>query len=92
MDVEEICLIANIGKNMANIRDGLEQAIENLKADKAVFQPEDLLEELKNAESWKDRGIEKSKIAGAKSAQKYIKQIVKMQVFTSASTSIDCFT
>ena len=89
LDVEEICLIANIGKNMLNIRDGLEQAIEYLKADKAVFQPEDLLEELKNAESWKDRGIEKSKIAGAKSAQKYIKQIVKMQVFTSASTNID---
>ena len=89
LDVEEICLIANIGKHMTNIKDGLEQAIEHLKADKAVFQPEDLLEELKNAESWKDLGVEKSKIAGAKAAQKYIKQIVKMHVFTAASTSID---
>ena len=50
LDVDEICLIANIGKNMTNIRDGLEQAIEYLKAEKEVFQPEDLLEELNNAE------------------------------------------
>ena len=88
LDVEEICLIANIGRSMTNIQDGLEQALEYLKAEKAVFQPEDLLEELK-AEGWKEKGVEKNKIAGAKAAQKYIKQIVKMHVFTAASTSID---
>ena len=59
-----------------------------MKAEKEVFQPEDLLEELK-AEGWKEKGVEKNKIAGAKAAQKYIKQIVKMHVFTAASTSID---
>lgn len=59
-----------------------------MKAEKDVFKPEDLLKELK-AEGWKDKGIEKSKIVGAKAAQKYIKQIVKMNVFTSTSTSID---
>ena len=88
LDVEEICLIANIGKNMTNIQEGLEQAIEYLKAKKDVFQPEDLLEELK-ADDWKEKGVEKSKIAGAKAAQKYVKQIVKMHVFTSVSTGID---
>jgi len=88
LDVGEICMIANIGKGMTNIQDGLEEALEHLKAEKDVFQPADLLDELK-AEGWKDLGIEKNKIAGAKAAQKYIKQIVKMNVFTSTSTSID---
>ncbi len=88
LDVGEICMIANIGKGMTNIQDGLEEALEHLKAEKDVFQPADLLKELK-AEGWKDQGIEKNKIAGAKAAQKYIKQIVKMNVFTSTSTSID---
>jgi uncharacterized protein len=90
LDADEICLIANIGKSMTNIREGLEQAIEFMKKDKEVFLPEDLLEELKSADSWKDLGGDaKRKISGAKSAQKYIKQLVKMHVFTSASTSID---
>jgi hypothetical protein len=90
LDVDEICLIANIGKSMTNIREGLEQAIEFLKVGKEVFQPEDLLKELQSADSWKDLGGDaKRKIAGAKSAQKYIKQLVKMHVFTSASTNID---
>jgi DNA helicase HerA-like ATPase len=88
LDISEICMIANIGKGMTNIQDGLEEALEHLKAEKDVFQPEDLLNELK-AEGWKERGIEPSKIRGAKAAQKYIKQIVKMNVFTSTSTSID---
>jgi DNA helicase HerA-like ATPase len=88
LDVDEICLIANIGKNMTNIQEGLEQAIEYLRAKKDVFQPEDLLEELK-ADGWIEKGVEKNKIAGAKSAQKYVKQIVKMHVFTSISTGID---
>jgi uncharacterized protein len=90
LDVDEICLIASIGKNMVSIREGLEQALEFVKAEKNVFQPEDLLEELQSADSWKDLGSDaKRKIAGAKSAQKYIKQIVKMHVFTAASTSIN---
>ena len=90
LDVDEVCLIANIGKSMTNIREGLEQAFEFVKAKKEVFQPEDLLEELQSADDWKNlEGDAKRKIAGAKSAQKYIKQLVKMHVFTSASTSID---
>ena len=38
LDVSEICMIANIGKSMTNIQDGLEQALEHLKAEKDVFQ------------------------------------------------------
>jgi DNA helicase HerA-like ATPase len=75
---------------MTSIREGLEQAFEFVKAKKAVFQPEDLLEELESADDWKNlEGDVKRKIAGAKSAQKYIKQLAKMHVFTAASTSID---
>jgi hypothetical protein len=37
LDFEEISLIANIGKHMTNIRDGLEQAIEFLREKKDVF-------------------------------------------------------
>jgi hypothetical protein len=90
LDVDEICLIANIGEHMTSIREGLEQAVEFVKTEKEVFQPEDLLEELQSADSWKDLGNDaKRKIAGAKSAQKYIKQIVKMHVFTATSTNIN---
>ncbi len=90
LDIDEICLIANIGKSMTSIREGLEQAFEFVKAEKEVFQPEDLLEELEAADEWKDlEGDVKRKIPGAKAAKKYIKQLVKMHVFTSASTSID---
>lgn len=90
LDIDEICLIANIGKSMTSIREGLEQAFEFVKAEKEVFQPEDLLEELEAADRWRDLpGDVKRKIPGAKAAKKYIKQLVKMHVFTSASTSID---
>jgi DNA helicase HerA-like ATPase len=90
LDIDEICLIANIGKSMTSIREGLEQAFEFVKAEKEVFQPEDLLEELEAADKWKElEGDVKRKIPGAKAAKKYIKQLVKMHVFTSASTSID---
>ncbi len=90
LDIDEICLIANIGKSMTSIREGLEQAFEFVKAEKEVFQPEDLLEELEAADEWKKlEGDVKRKIPGAKAAKKYVKQLVKMRVFTSASTSID---
>ncbi len=90
LDIDEICLIANIGRSMTSIREGLEQAFEFVKAEKEVFQPEDLLEELESADEWKElEGDVKRKIPGAKAAKKYIKQLVKMHVFTSASTSID---
>ncbi|MCX8150930.1 MAG: ATP-binding protein [Candidatus Bathyarchaeota archaeon] len=90
LDIDEICLIANIGKSMQRIREGLEQAFELVKEKKDVFQPEDLLEELEAADEWKKRGGDfKLKVLGAKAAKKYIKQLVKMGVFTSASTSID---
>lgn len=89
LDVDEICLVANIGKHMTSIREGVEQALEFL-GDKDVFGPEDLLQELRNADKWKELpGDAKRKIPGAKLAQKYIKQLINMKVFTSASTSID---
>jgi DNA helicase HerA-like ATPase len=88
LDIEEISLIANIGKHMTNIRDGLEQAIEFLREKKDVFQPDDLLEELENAGSWKEKGVDSKRISGARDARKYIKGVAKMKVFTAASTSI----
>jgi hypothetical protein len=89
LDVEEISLIANIGKHMTNIRDGLEQAIEFLREKKDVFQPDDLLEELENAGSWKEKGVDSKRVSGARDARKYIKGVAKMKVFTAASTSIN---
>lgn len=90
LDLDEIRLISGIGKSYANIISGVEKAIEYLKAEKTVFQPEDLLEKLGDADSWKDKpGVTANTIAGAKSAQKYIKRIARMKVFTGGSTAID---
>ena len=89
LDIDEILLIAGISRHYANIVSGVEQAIDYLKAEKTVFQPDDLLEKLGEADSWKDKGVKSSIIAGAKSAEKYIKRIVRMKVFTSGSTNID---
>ena len=88
LDIEEICMIANIGKHMTNIRQGVEKALDFVRADKDVFQPQDLLEELENTGSWKDRGVDTKTISGGRDARKYIKGVVKMGVFTAASTNI----
>lgn len=88
LDVDEICLVANIGRHMTNIRNGLEQAVEYLRVKKAVFGPDDLLAELENAGSWKERGADSKIISGARDAKKYVKAVVRMKVFTSASTDI----
>ena len=53
LDIAEICMIANIGKHMTNIRQGLEQALDFVRADKDVFHPQDLLDELENTVSAK---------------------------------------
>ena len=90
LDLDEIRLISGIGKSYTNIISGVEKAIEYLKAEKTVFQPEDLLEKLGDADSWKDKpSVTANTIAGAKSAQKYIKRIARMKVFTGGSTAID---
>ena len=90
LDLDEIRLISGIGKSYTNIISGVEKAIEYLKAEKTVFQPEDLLEKLGDADSWKDKpGVTANTIAGAKSAQKYIKRMARMKVFTGGSTAID---
>ncbi|MEM2294191.1 MAG: ATP-binding protein [Nitrososphaerota archaeon] len=86
LDLDEICLIARISERYVNIRNSLEKAIDNVKSRKNVFSPKDVLEELKNADLWAADENEKS---GARSAQKYIKRIIGMKVFTSLSTSID---
>ena len=88
LDIEEICMIANIGKHMTNIRQGVEQALDFVRADKDVFHPQDLLDELENTGTWKDRNVESKTISGAKDARKYIKGVVNMAVFTAASTNI----
>jgi len=88
LDIEEICMIANISKHMTNIRQGLEQALDFVRADKDVFHPQDLLDELENTGTWKDRNVDSKTISGAKDARKYIKGVVNMAVFTAASTNI----
>ena len=89
LSLDEICLISGISEKYTNIVSGLERAIQELKAEKATFQPEDVIEKLENADKWKDAGVDSKTVAGAKSAQKYLKKLARMKVFTSASTSID---
>ncbi|MFN3384681.1 MAG: ATP-binding protein [Archaeoglobaceae archaeon] len=85
LDLEEICLIAKIGERYTNIRNSLEKAIEIVKSKKSIFSPEDVLKELENADWAEDR----SEKLGARLAQKYIKRVIGMKVFTNVSTSID---
>jgi len=88
LSLEEICLISGISSKYVNIVQGLEIALEKLKNNKDVFQPRDLIEIIDSAEDWKDEGIETKIIKGAVSAKKYLARLIKMQVFTNASTNI----
>jgi DNA helicase HerA-like ATPase len=86
LDLDEICLIARISEHYVNIRNSLEKAITNVKRRRSVFSPKDILEELQQADAW---AADEKERAGARSAQKYIKRIIGMKVFTNVSTSID---
>jgi DNA helicase HerA-like ATPase len=88
LDLDEICLISGISSHYTNIVSGLGKALELLKAEKAVFQPEDLLEKLKDADKWKSDDIDSKIIEGAKSAVKYLARLIKMRVFTDATTNV----
>lgn len=87
LDSEEICMIAGIRKDYTNIIQSLENALTSLKGRKSVFSPKDLLEELKEAE--KQEGLKKEQISAIRRAQKYVKRIIGIKVFTNVSTSID---
>jgi DNA helicase HerA-like ATPase len=88
LDIDEMCLICGIEERFVKIRNALEQALEQLRAaGRAVFQPKDVLEQLQNVKNWP--GADKTIISEACSAEKYVKRLIKMQVFTDASTSID---
>lgn len=89
LDLDEVCLISGISEHYANIVAGLQRALEELKSEKDTFQPDDLIEKLKNADKWKEQNAEAKVISGAKSAVKYLKRLSRMQAFTDASTNID---
>ncbi|MGB9134713.1 MAG: ATP-binding protein [Candidatus Bathyarchaeia archaeon] len=89
LDLDEVCLISRISEHHVNIVAGLQKALEELKNEKATFQPDDLIKKLENTSQWKDQGVEAKTISGAKSAVKYLRRLARMQVFTDASTSID---
>lgn len=90
LSLDEICLISGINPSYTNIRSGVEVAFSQLKAEKKVFQPQDLLKKIEEADSWKTLlGTDPKIINGAKDAAKYLAQIVKMRVFTDASTNVD---
>jgi hypothetical protein len=67
---------------------GLGKALEYLKAEKDVFQPEDLLEKLENVDSWKTEDMDSKIVEGARSAAKYLARLISMKVFTSGATKI----
>ena len=89
LSLDEICLISGINPSYTNIKSGLEVAFLQLKAEKNVFQPEDLLKKIEDADGWKTLlGTDSKVINGAKDAAKYLAQLVKMHVFTDASTNV----
>lgn len=89
LDLEEICLISGISSKYVNIVQGLEKALEKVKAGKDVFQPQDLMETLESAKDWKADGEDSKVIKGAIAAKKYLARLIKMRLFTSASTNIN---
>lgn len=88
LDLEEICLISGISDKYVNIVQGLETALEKVRTSKDVFKPKDLMETLDCAEAWKEEGVETKTIKGAMAAKKYLARLIKMRVFTNASTNI----
>lgn len=88
LDLDEICLISGISPHYTNIVSGLGVALEHLKGEKDVFQPEDLLKKLDEVDKWKSDSLDSKIVEGAKSARKYLARLVKMRVFTNASTNI----
>ena len=89
LDLEEICLLSGISNKYVNIVQGLEKALERLKARKDVFQPKDLMGTLESAEAWKEESVDSKVIKGAIAAKKYLARLIKMRVFTHASTNIN---
>jgi DNA helicase HerA-like ATPase len=85
---DEICLISGISSHYTNIMSGLGKTLEQLRAEKAVFQPEDLLKKLRDADRLKSEGVDSKTIEGAKSAAKYVAKLTKMRVFTDATTNV----
>ena len=86
LDLDEMCLIARISTHYVNIRSSLDRAVSSLQRNKMVFSPKDVLEELQQADGW---DVDEKTKSGARSAQRYIKRIIRMKVFTNVSTSID---
>jgi len=84
---DEICLISRISERYINIRSGLEKAIERVKRDKTIFLPRDILEQLRQADTWAD--VDDKTVRGAKSALKYVNRLAAMKVFSDVSTNID---
>jgi DNA helicase HerA-like ATPase len=93
LDLDEIRMLCRIGRNYTNIVNGLQRALSELKAYKENFQVEDLLKELENAGKWKDKdsSVDPKIVDGARSAVKYLARLMKMRVFTDASTNVDQF-
>jgi DNA helicase HerA-like ATPase len=89
LDQDEICLISGMSQRYTNIVSGLGKALEKLREDKDVFQPDDLLKKLESVDSWKTDNMDSKIVEGAKSAAKYLKRLVNMKVFTSGTTNID---
>lgn len=88
LDLDEICLISGISQHYTNIVTGLGKALEQLKAEKDVFQPEDLLKKLENVDAWKTDDMDSKIVEGARSAAKYLARLINMRVFTSGATNI----
>ena len=85
----EICDVAGVGESAKNIREAVRMALETLE--ESGYTPEDLVGALENPDwALKDDGKPDKAIQGhARSAAKYIRSLVRLRVFGTASTKID---
>ncbi|HML02020.1 MAG TPA: ATP-binding protein [Candidatus Bathyarchaeia archaeon] len=89
LDLDEICLISGISRKFTNIVNGLSVTLRQLRGEMDVFQPEDLMQKLESIDQWKADDLDSKIATGAKDARKYLARLVRMRVFTNASTNID---
>lgn len=88
LDLDEIRLISRISQSYTNIVNGLSVTLAHLRDEMDVFQPADLLQKLEDIDKWKPDNLDSKIVEGAKSARKYLSRLVRMRVFTNASTNI----
>jgi len=86
LNLEEICDIAGIRKTWGNIKEAVRVALDHLKD--THYSPADLLKTLERMGEFDEAKEKKALVSWAKSAQKYIREMGRLKVSSSHSSSI----